>query len=35
MKAEMFSFITVPFLAPEIISFMSDSEERGSIAPQR
>ena len=33
MNAEMFSVIRDPFLAPEIIPFMSDTEERSSSAP--
>lgn len=31
----MFSFIRDPFLAPEITSFMSDSEEGSGPAPWR
>lgn len=33
-KAEMFSFIRHPFLAPEMISFMPDSEEGSSPLPR-
>lgn len=33
MEAAMFSFIGHPFLAPEIISFMSDSEDRAALLP--
>lgn len=34
MKAEMFSFIRDPFLAPEIVSFMSDSEKGSGALPR-